>query len=198
MPFFPLAYVFPGGSLEKEEKEMGQKGYALAGIRESREEVNFQDEIDPEKLVYLSRWITPPEERYRFDARFFMTSIKERFEVIVDGHEIIDFKWLNMSKVRSLVMNKEIFMPPPTLWNLLLIEQNYDFFFSGTNWKKHQEEGISRDLPPIKPEFKVFNEESRVIKFSGESIIGDYQKYFPEVPIIDLKWTKEGIEYFLK
>ena len=48
------------------------------------------------------------------------------------------------------------------------------------------------------PEFKVFNEESRVIKFSGESIIGDYQKYLPEVPIIDLKWTKEGIEYFLK
>src|SRR4051794_41295066 len=63
--FMGGAWVFPGGALD------GSEDARTAGVREVAEEAGV-DLGDPERLVEVSRWITPPEGRIRFDTLFLL------------------------------------------------------------------------------------------------------------------------------
>src|SRR3954447_6305153 len=102
--FMGGAWVFPGGAVDTGEGE-GDAAHRLAGVREVREEAGLAL-ADPGALVKLSRWITPPEVRIRFDTHFFPpeapTGSTPHFspaeapagqEARADGGECVDLGW---------------------------------------------------------------------------------------------------------
>ena len=47
-----------------------------------------------DRLSYFAHWITPEEQPLRFDTRFFAAVTPPGQEPVVDGHEIVDVRWL--------------------------------------------------------------------------------------------------------
>jgi 8-oxo-dGTP pyrophosphatase MutT (NUDIX family) len=88
---FGEAWVFPGGLVD-EADGTGENAYRRAAVRELSEEVAL--EIEPQRLVYLSRWITPEVAPRRYDTWFFLTQIKEVVAVAPVTSEIADAQFV--------------------------------------------------------------------------------------------------------
>ena len=74
-----------------------------------------------DRLAYFAHWITPEEQPIRFDTRFFATLMPPEQEPVVDGHEIVDLKWLTPGEAISASKRKEIGLRTPTIKNLELV-----------------------------------------------------------------------------
>ncbi len=74
-----------------------------------------------DRLAYFAHWITPEEQPLRFDTRFFAALMPPGQEPVVDGHEIVDLKWLTPSEATAALKRKEIGLRTPTLKNLDLV-----------------------------------------------------------------------------
>src|SRR3954471_5484299 len=69
--FMGGAWVFPGGSVDREEGE-GDVALRTAALREVEEEAGLRIG-GADALVPFSRWITPAQVKVRFDTWFFLT-----------------------------------------------------------------------------------------------------------------------------
>jgi 8-oxo-dGTP pyrophosphatase MutT (NUDIX family) len=76
-----------------------------------------------DRLAYFAHWITPEEQPLRFDTRFFAAVTPPEQEPVVDGHEIVDLKWLTPAEAISATKRKEISMRFPTIKNLELVAE---------------------------------------------------------------------------
>jgi 8-oxo-dGTP pyrophosphatase MutT (NUDIX family) len=75
--------------------------------------------FDSGQLAYFARWITPPTEARRFDARFFLARVPEHQEGAPDpAGEVVDFHWAPPARFLALQAAGRIKLPPPTLWHL--------------------------------------------------------------------------------
>lgn len=74
-----------------------------------------------DRLAYFAHWITPEERPIRFDTRFFAALMPPEQEPLVDGHEIVDLKWLTPAEAISASKRKEIGLRNPTIKNLELV-----------------------------------------------------------------------------
>ena len=74
-----------------------------------------------DRLAYFAHWITPEEQPIRFDTRFFAAVMPPGQEPVVDGHEIVDLKWLTPAEAISASKRKEIGLRTPTIKNLELV-----------------------------------------------------------------------------
>ncbi len=74
-----------------------------------------------DRLAYFAHWITPEEQPLRFDTRFFAALMPPGQEPVVDGHEIVDLKWLTPSEATAALKRKEIGLRTPTIKNLDLV-----------------------------------------------------------------------------
>jgi 8-oxo-dGTP pyrophosphatase MutT (NUDIX family) len=74
-----------------------------------------------DRLAYFAHWITPEEQPLRFDTRFFAAVTPPGQEPIVDGHEIVDLKWLTPVEAISASHRKDIGLRSPTIKNLELV-----------------------------------------------------------------------------
>src|SRR5215831_10831380 len=72
-------------------------------------------------VAYFAHWITPEEQPIRFDTRFFVGLMPPEQEPVVDGHEIVDLKWLTPADAIAAAQRKEIGLRTPTIKNLELI-----------------------------------------------------------------------------
>jgi 8-oxo-dGTP pyrophosphatase MutT (NUDIX family) len=52
-------------------------------------------ELVPQRLVYLTRWITPPQLRRRFDTRFYIARRPARQTVQPQAEEVVDWLWVD-------------------------------------------------------------------------------------------------------
>lgn len=127
--FAPNVYVFPGGSVHKEDRSVEDPGRAAA-VRELFEEVGLllarrsdgrfardrdceqlrhllrsgrgwvpalrQTGLTPalDRLVFLSRWITPEQIVRRFDTRFFLARRPSRQVVHPQPGEVENWVWI--------------------------------------------------------------------------------------------------------
>ena len=74
-----------------------------------------------DRLAYFAHWITPEEQPIRFDTRFFVALLPPEQEPVVDGHEIVDLKWLTPAEAIAASKRKEIGLRTPTIKNLELV-----------------------------------------------------------------------------
>jgi 8-oxo-dGTP pyrophosphatase MutT (NUDIX family) len=117
-------WVFPGGRVDDADSE-GDDEYRAAmnaAIRETQEEAGLA--ISADQLVYLSHWTTPEGAKKRFATWFFLALLEDDQEVVVDGGEIADHRW-----VRPADALKEMADPghplrfmPPTYVSLVELE----------------------------------------------------------------------------
>ena len=74
-----------------------------------------------DRLSYFAHWITPEEQPLRFDTRFFAAVMPREQEPVVDGHEIVDLKWLTPAEAISASKRNDIGLRFPTIKNLELV-----------------------------------------------------------------------------
>lgn len=105
--FVPNAWVFPGGIAE------GDESMREAASRETLEEAGIA--IDPDTLVWTSRWITPAGIPKRFDTYFFLAKVGREIEVTIDPGEIAGSMWIAPA---DALARRDLHLVFPTIKNL--------------------------------------------------------------------------------
>lgn len=109
-------WVFPGGALEPADIEAGggddEAAARVAAAREALEEAGMRP--DPDSMVQLSHWTTPVAEKKRFATWFFAAPVGAGAEVVIDGDEIHDARWIGVSEAIRCHEGGELAMLPPT------------------------------------------------------------------------------------
>ncbi|MBX7191789.1 MAG: NUDIX domain-containing protein [Sandaracinaceae bacterium] len=103
------------------ERERLNAGTSFAEVLDALDAV-----LSLDRLVPLSRWVTPAVEKRRFDARFFLAevSLEESQHASVEQHETIASRWLGPAEAVALHLDGQIDLPPPTLRTLELLSRH--------------------------------------------------------------------------
>ncbi|MYE83136.1 MAG: NUDIX hydrolase [Gammaproteobacteria bacterium] len=112
--FYGGVWVFPGGRIEPDDWTPGSDGEMAArqaAVRETREEAGV--DLDPAELVQISHWKPSSVARVRFEASFFV-ALETEEAVRVDGHEIIDHRWLLPADAFERHARREMELSLPT------------------------------------------------------------------------------------
>jgi glyoxylase-like metal-dependent hydrolase (beta-lactamase superfamily II)/8-oxo-dGTP pyrophosphatase MutT (NUDIX family) len=121
MAFAPDVHVFPGGTLEA-----GDAGPEAAALRELAEEAGVVL-AGPDRLVSLSRWVTPPGYARRFDTRFYAAELPAGTAVSTSVDEIADHRWIRPAAALAALARGELPMWPPTTTTLQQLEHVASF-----------------------------------------------------------------------
>ena len=118
------AWVFPGGKVDPEDHALEPDGCEIdvarrAAVREVNEEAGLV--MDPADLCEFSHWTTPENQPKRFAAWFFVGIVASNSEVVVDGSEIVDHRWVGVDEALVQRQSGEIILPPPAYVSLLKI-----------------------------------------------------------------------------
>jgi 8-oxo-dGTP pyrophosphatase MutT (NUDIX family) len=114
--FMGGAWVFPGGAVSAEDGE-GEQALRRAGARELQEEAGIAL-ADPDELVAFSRWITPAEVKIRYDTWFFLASLPDGAEPVIDGEEVVDARWYTPAAALEAGDADQILLVFPTIKHL--------------------------------------------------------------------------------
>jgi 8-oxo-dGTP pyrophosphatase MutT (NUDIX family) len=115
-------WVFPGGRVDPQDRREGDDDYAAAinaAIRETGEEAGLA--IAPDHLFYISHWTTPEGAKKRFATWFFIGVLEEHQEVVVDGGEIADHRWMRPEALLEEHRQGQLRLMPPTYITLLAL-----------------------------------------------------------------------------
>jgi 8-oxo-dGTP pyrophosphatase MutT (NUDIX family) len=120
-------WVFPGGSLDPEDFEAAGGDVIgasrVAAAREAQEESGLQPHL--EDMVLLSHWTTPVVEPKRFSTWIYAAPLAADEEVVIDGSEIHDSRWISVREAVTEHDAGELGMLPPTYITLRGLSQ-YD------------------------------------------------------------------------
>jgi 8-oxo-dGTP pyrophosphatase MutT (NUDIX family) len=111
------AWVFPGGKVD--EADAGEDALARANSaarRELHEETGL--EVGSEPIIHFSRWLTPEVVKHRFDTYFFLAPQSGNTSVVVDGSEIVEYRWVKPDIAIAEQAAGTLKVPPPTLVSL--------------------------------------------------------------------------------
>jgi 8-oxo-dGTP pyrophosphatase MutT (NUDIX family) len=128
--FVPDAWVFPGGAVEPGDSEFADGSIVntmrIAAARELYEEtgiwlgsgaVDFRN-LDLERLVWTSRWITPVGVPKRFDTYFFLGSTGRDTTTKLQESEAVDSTWISPAGAVQRHLAGDFPIVFPTLKNL--------------------------------------------------------------------------------
>ena len=116
-------WVFPGGRVDPADGDVDTDAYGAAlnaAIRETREETGL--EIAADHLYYISHWTTPEGAKKRFATWFFVGVLEEHQDVVVDGSEIAEHRWVKPAIALAEQASGELRLMPPTYITLLELE----------------------------------------------------------------------------
>lgn len=111
-PFFPGAWVFPGGAVEPADGE-GPDGYRACARRELQEEAGIELPAE-EEMVLFCRWTTPAVFARRYDAWFFLALAPAHTPPKADGVETVDARWLEPAAALAGADAGEVSLAFPT------------------------------------------------------------------------------------
>ncbi len=125
-PGRPGAWVFPGGKIDDTDRAVAPESLLetarAAAVREAHEEAGLQ--LAGSSLVPISRWITPEVTPKRFDTWFFLGRVDPAEEVVVDGGEICDHRWLSPVQALEAYRAGQIDMAPPQFVTVTWLESH--------------------------------------------------------------------------
>ncbi len=116
-------WVFPGGRIDADDGdvEADPDGTALnAAIRETLEETGLV--IAADHLFQISHWTTPIGAKKRFATWFFAGVLEAHQDVIVDGGEIADHRWIKPAAALAERETGELRLMPPQFITLLELD----------------------------------------------------------------------------
>ncbi len=118
------AWVFPGGAVDAHEREGREEQDAaqIAAVRECQEEASLL--LDPGQLLPISHWLTPEESPKRFATWFFLHHTRLDQEVVVDGGEIVDYRWARPGELIEEHRQGRLKLMPPTFVTLLELSRH--------------------------------------------------------------------------
>lgn len=113
-------WVFPGGRVDDSDLEAANNNPIAAtrnaAIRETFEETGL--DISGGQLQLFAHWTTPEGEVKRYATSFFIaaidTPIGSNNDVVVDGGEIDDHRWLTAAQAIAAHRAGQLNMMPPT------------------------------------------------------------------------------------
>jgi 8-oxo-dGTP pyrophosphatase MutT (NUDIX family) len=156
-------WVFPGGALDPEDFDgVGDDVVAasrIAAAREAQEESGLLPHL--EDMVLLSHWTTPVVEPKRFSTWIYAAPLAADEEVVIDGGEIHDSRWISVREAVAEHEAGELGMLPPTYITLCGLAA-YD--------SVAQMVAVERDSPA--PEvFPVFGDDAGqiIVMFRGDA-----------------------------
>jgi 8-oxo-dGTP pyrophosphatase MutT (NUDIX family) len=122
LTFHGGAWVFPGGRVDPIDRAKAGTDDLLeaarhAAIREAQEEAGVR--LEPERLVAFARWVTPEALPKRFMTWFFACEVPRTDDVVVDGSEVVDHRWISPEAALAAHARKEFDLPAPTYVTLL-------------------------------------------------------------------------------
>jgi 8-oxo-dGTP pyrophosphatase MutT (NUDIX family) len=109
-------WVFPGGAVDAHEGE-GDASHRRAAVRELEEEAGIGG-IAPTDLVKFSQWITPRQIAIRYDTHFFLASVPDETQVVIDGDEIVDLAWFAPARALEAHAGGDLALVFPTIKHL--------------------------------------------------------------------------------
>ena len=113
-------WVFPGGALDPEDFEAAGgdviDASRIAAAREAQEESGLQPHL--EDMVLLSHWTTPVVEPKRFSTWIYAAPLAADEEVVIDGGEIHDSRWISVREAVAAHEAGELAILPPTYISL--------------------------------------------------------------------------------
>lgn len=109
---FANFWVFPGGRIDDSDLGADEIERArAAAVREAHEEVGLI--VDPANTHPYSHW-TPPAIQPRRFATWFFVAHWGGDDVRIDGHEIVDYRWMTP----QAAIEEQMQMAPPTIVSL--------------------------------------------------------------------------------
>lgn len=156
-------WVFPGGSLDNEDLAAAggdeEQAARIAAAREAMEECGQQPQ--PDDMVLLSHWTTPETESRRFSTWIYAAPLRCKDEVVIDGGEIHDSRWISVAQALAEHRAGELAILPPT-WISLVTLSHY----------RNVDEAISRErqspVPRVLPVLAGF-EGGLVAMYRGDA-----------------------------
>lgn len=116
-------WVFPGGRVDPGDLDAaaGDEELAarIAAAREAQEECGLSPATDD--MVQLSHWTTPAAESRRFATWFYAAPVRDRSEVVIDGGEIHDHRWLSATSALAEHRAGRLAILPPTFATLCTV-----------------------------------------------------------------------------
>ncbi|HEX8977939.1 MAG TPA: NUDIX hydrolase [Solirubrobacteraceae bacterium] len=152
--FMGGAWVFPGGAVSAEDGD-GERALRTAGVRELKEEAGIAL-ADPEELVAFSRWITPAEVKTRYDTWFFLASLPDGAEPVIDREEVVDARWYEPAAALEAARADEILLVFPTIKHL----EQLSGFSTATELLEYAR---ARTVQPVQPRVIGSGEQVRIV-----------------------------------
>ena len=152
--FMGGAWVFPGGAVGAQDGD-GDAALRAAAVRELREEAGIEL-TDPGELVPFSRWITPAVVKIRYDTWFFLASVPDGAEPVIDGEEMIDARWYAPADALAAAHDGEILLVFPTIKHL----EQLSSFGSADELLRHAR---SSTVAPVQPRVIRQGETARIV-----------------------------------
>ena len=175
-------WVFPGGTVTKQELDSsGEQSAALvAVVRECREETGL--DLDIGRLLPFAYWLTPEESPKRFSTWFFIYQTNDSDEIVVDGEEIIDYRWERPAVLIKQHRRGDLKLMPPTYVTLLELSE---FSNARGALSSYQERGIRHYIP------RIAAQEGRIYTMYQED--AGYESRNPEISgSRHLSWMDES------
>lgn len=147
MRAFPNSWVFPGGKLERLDKDKytgEEEVFRIRALQELWEELgiipgtrnlvadrsldirDIVSETELRKLLGAMRFIgrrqTPPFSKRIFDAAYFLLEVDIAYEPKPDGIEAVEAKWVTPQEMVESFKTGEVIIPPPVLRLLKLFQ----------------------------------------------------------------------------
>ncbi|MBR9911882.1 MAG: NUDIX hydrolase [Gammaproteobacteria bacterium] len=123
--FAGATWVFPGGRIEDSDAPAGDRftleAAKSAAARECREEAGLQ--LATDSMIYYSHWTTPAESKKRFATWFVLDTVAEDQAVLIDDHEIVEYRWLTPDEALQQHVAGDLKLMPPAYITLLELQQ---------------------------------------------------------------------------